>query len=282
MAVEAERLISMSMGKIHASRSQRGGINLHKNLLVATVLHKARTVYMMESYNSMMRARKSDSEGTEEPSVSQLMDTTTPSVQASEQPHVTPDSTHAAGAEEAQNGDVEQPAQDNKENSPPARESCRETSQSSKQTGEVSESSMELGEQNCGRCAKRRLTEIADSSNVQNTSVAPAPSKKAKLDSGEYQSVGYQDQQCQTDAPVPNTTQITNLVHSFSSGFTGLLSGSLTAVPSPQQCDLEEGEDSVFSDSQSSHSSDTGLISCSTQIKEAFETLARPIIALTV
>ncbi|CAL1526523.1 unnamed protein product [Lymnaea stagnalis] len=47
---DTQRLISVSLGKIAQSRGQRGGINLHKNLLVATVLHKARTAYMMQSY----------------------------------------------------------------------------------------------------------------------------------------------------------------------------------------------------------------------------------------
>jgi hypothetical protein len=50
--MESQRLISVSLGKIAQSRCQRGGINLHKNLLVATVLHKARTAYIMESYNN--------------------------------------------------------------------------------------------------------------------------------------------------------------------------------------------------------------------------------------
>lgn len=50
-ASETQRLIAVSMGKIAQSRGQRGGINLHKNLLVATVLHKARTAYMMETYS---------------------------------------------------------------------------------------------------------------------------------------------------------------------------------------------------------------------------------------
>ncbi|BFZ05641.1 hypothetical protein BsWGS_08680 [Bradybaena similaris] len=49
--METQRLITMSLGKIAQSRGQRGGINLHKNLLVATVLHKARTAYMIESYS---------------------------------------------------------------------------------------------------------------------------------------------------------------------------------------------------------------------------------------
>ena len=52
MSNEAERLIATS------SRSRRGGINLRHNLLVANVLLKARTVYMMANYETMMKARQ--------------------------------------------------------------------------------------------------------------------------------------------------------------------------------------------------------------------------------
>ena len=58
MANEAKRLIAMSVGKITSSRSRRGGINLRHNLLVANVLLKARTVYMMANYETMMKARQ--------------------------------------------------------------------------------------------------------------------------------------------------------------------------------------------------------------------------------
>ncbi|CAH1175717.1 unnamed protein product [Phaedon cochleariae] len=51
MASEAERLIGISLTKIAQSRSYRGGVSLHKNLLVATVLQKARYIFMEEAYN---------------------------------------------------------------------------------------------------------------------------------------------------------------------------------------------------------------------------------------
>lgn len=54
MATETQRLIALSLGKIAASRQKRGGINLHKNLLVASVLHKARSAYMMENLQTML------------------------------------------------------------------------------------------------------------------------------------------------------------------------------------------------------------------------------------
>ncbi|XP_059608296.1 immediate early response gene 5-like protein [Phlebotomus argentipes] len=51
MAAEAQRLIGISLSKIAQSRMERGGISLHKNLLVATVLQKARIIFMEEAYH---------------------------------------------------------------------------------------------------------------------------------------------------------------------------------------------------------------------------------------
>lgn len=48
---EAHKLINISLGKIAASRSGRTGASLHKSLLVASVLHKARFVYLEEAHN---------------------------------------------------------------------------------------------------------------------------------------------------------------------------------------------------------------------------------------
>ncbi|XP_030061535.1 immediate early response gene 5 protein [Microcaecilia unicolor] len=46
--LEAHRIVSISLGKIYNSRVQRGGIKLHKNLLVSLVLRSARQVYLSE------------------------------------------------------------------------------------------------------------------------------------------------------------------------------------------------------------------------------------------
>jgi len=50
MSVEAQRLISVSFGKIATFRKQRGGLNLRKNLLVSYVIHNARTVIYEQMY----------------------------------------------------------------------------------------------------------------------------------------------------------------------------------------------------------------------------------------
>lgn len=47
-ALDAQSLISISLRKIHSSRTQRGGIKLHKNLLVSLVLRSARQVYLSD------------------------------------------------------------------------------------------------------------------------------------------------------------------------------------------------------------------------------------------
>lgn len=51
MATEAQRLIGISLAKIAQSKGVRGGVSLHKNLLVATVLQKARYLFMEEAFH---------------------------------------------------------------------------------------------------------------------------------------------------------------------------------------------------------------------------------------
>ena len=48
MSLEAQKLITVSIGKINASRVTRTGTSLHRSLLVASVLQKARNVYLEE------------------------------------------------------------------------------------------------------------------------------------------------------------------------------------------------------------------------------------------
>jgi len=64
-ASEAQRLYSLSLSKIARSRTVRGGISLHKNLLVATVLQKARFQIYMEDVQQLWTS-SSDSANKEE------------------------------------------------------------------------------------------------------------------------------------------------------------------------------------------------------------------------
>lgn len=55
-AFDAQNLISISLRKIQSSRTQRGGIKLHKNLLVTYVLRNARQFYMSKDASPAQRA----------------------------------------------------------------------------------------------------------------------------------------------------------------------------------------------------------------------------------
>ncbi|XP_051867096.1 immediate early response gene 5 protein [Pristis pectinata] len=55
--VEAHRIMTISLGKIYSSRVQRGGIKLHKNLLVSLVLRSARQVYLSEQEELYLQAQ---------------------------------------------------------------------------------------------------------------------------------------------------------------------------------------------------------------------------------
>uniref|UniRef100_A0A8D0E8J4 Immediate early response gene 5-like protein n=1 Tax=Salvator merianae TaxID=96440 RepID=A0A8D0E8J4_SALMN len=57
-ALDAQSLISLSLRKIHSSRTQRGGIKLHKNLLVSYVLRNARQLYLSERYAELYRRQQ--------------------------------------------------------------------------------------------------------------------------------------------------------------------------------------------------------------------------------
>lgn len=54
-AFDAQNLISISLRKIQSSRTQRGGIKLHKNLLVTYVLRNARQFYMSKNLAQTQR-----------------------------------------------------------------------------------------------------------------------------------------------------------------------------------------------------------------------------------
>uniref|UniRef100_A0A8I3MM41 Immediate early response 5 n=2 Tax=Canis lupus familiaris TaxID=9615 RepID=A0A8I3MM41_CANLF len=64
--LEAHRIVSISLGKIYNSRVQRGGIKLHKNLLVSLVLRSARQVYLSDPCPGLYLAGPAGSPAAEE------------------------------------------------------------------------------------------------------------------------------------------------------------------------------------------------------------------------
>lgn len=59
MGTEAQKLITVSLEKIASCRRRRREMSLHKNLLVTTVIHKARIAIMEETYYMMSYAAAS-------------------------------------------------------------------------------------------------------------------------------------------------------------------------------------------------------------------------------
>ena len=256
MANEAQRLIAMSMGKITSSRSRRGGINLRQNLLVANVLLKARTVYMMANYESMMKARQAKVSEQEKPVVEVEPDS------SSDMPPET--------AEETTDGVVSEPtdAVDTNNDSivtesseiierlePVTCDTNKENAVPMKDSTNAQNTPVSNGDKHCSRCTKRRLAEV--DSTQENT-------KKAKVDCSKNTNDSVEDMK--TDG-----AYISNLVHRFNSGFTGLLT-----VNSHYDDDNNRGKGQGLS-------SDGFVSSCSTQMKDSsFESIAIQPIALAV
>ncbi|TRY85579.1 hypothetical protein DNTS_010160 [Danionella cerebrum] len=84
--VEAHRIMSISLGKIYNSRVQRGGIKLHKNLLVSLVLRSARQVYLSDYYSGACLNAQGEREGNEWEIVNSEREKFPPSVTDHESP----------------------------------------------------------------------------------------------------------------------------------------------------------------------------------------------------
>jgi len=240
MASEAQRLMMMSLGKIQGCRQQRGGINLYKSLLVSKVLYRARSVVLSEHHSPRREQQVEEEE-----------DQRVPEVEVPE-PHVVP-----SPESEMHEAEVECDFHDDedKENSTPVSNAV-----SGKPHNEPVHTPEDFQDkkdcQAAPRCTKRRLTEVEQA--VE--SISP---KKQKLE--EY---NYPEQE-----PM-QVEQISSLVSSFNSGFTGLLTSDSDNFSSDENSQTDDNNKDI-------HTPESSLLSCSNQIKESFDILSRPI-ALSV
>ncbi|XP_013415754.1 immediate early response gene 5-like protein [Lingula anatina] len=271
MGTEAHRLITVSLGKIAQCRQQRGGVNLHKSLLVTKVLYKARTAYMMQNFrevvDSKTRTAKTHSSSEKQVSKSKSAETT-----LQVQIHPTPAGNAAPCDSESAGCISPSETHEDKENIPPAQEMSAETKDSFENSDEnmiSKESSLDNksdvdnnADSECAKCVKRRLSETE----LAVDSISPV--KRSKFCDAETQ--------VDTEPMQTETTQISNLVNIFSSGFTGLISNSHNNNSSVENSIQTAEKTRLGSDTQST------ISQCGKHIKEAFETLARPVIALTV
>ena len=254
MATEAQRLMMMSLGKIQGCRHQRGGINLHKSLLVTKVLHKARTIAISEN---VAAKKEEDSEDQRVPEMDVIEEEEQTSQTVSEP--VLNHEEKDASAGNPQLDMTQELTHENSDNQNKENVCPRNTvPQNYPVHGSEDFSEQEERDSNksCSRCVKRRLTEVE----AAVESISP---KKQRKD-GDYEEYSTEPMQVET-------TQISSLVNRFSSGFTGLLASD---------SDISQSHEEPVNTEVQGHTD--SLLSCSTQIKESFELLARPIIALSV
>lgn len=261
--METQRLISVSLGKIAQSRSQRGGINLHKNLLVATVLHKARTAYMMESYSyqQALQRQKLQQEQLQQASSTPSAETnnggenlksTEPdlghvSATPTASERTAPDQPSSCESESHEPMSVHEPEVScDKENSPP------ESSHSSTTKFDTSNSHLAASNQlsqeamstlnTTNKCniLKRRRCSRSSCSQEYECPVNKKP--RVTIDS----SITHTDSSDESNSEMPESPQITNLVSIFNSGFSGLCAISNDAEtnqPSSHQSDPDTSND---------------------------------------
>lgn len=260
MATEAQRLMMMSLGKIQGCRQRRGGINLHKSLLVTKVLHRARSVAISENV-AAQKEEETEDQCVPEMDIKEEEQQQTPTSTSSPLPEPVRD--HEVEDASAGNPDLDISNEETKDISEYQNKENICPSDNKPQNYPVRESedfsdSESKDIRPCSRCSKRRLTEVE----AAVESISP---KKQRIE---------KDFQEYTPEPMQvETTQISNLVNSFSSGFTGLLASESDNTQSHEVEQSQSSEVQGHTDS---------LLSCSTQIKESFELLARPIIALSV
>lgn len=305
MVVEAaQRIIALSLGKIATSRAQRGGARLHRSLLVAGVLMHARsaTVQSQNDCTTDLEEQKyltdcapfSDSvvhpvdESDPETFLELEADQSVPGAEpclttntgTTDLPGVEDHSLHTL-----QPVDI-QPLSALPDSTVPSKDSRLFDSAAHKTDFRPSSSEDILPDviPNSDRKTRgvKRRSESWDSEKMDYRKRSKYETK-FDMDEGNVEVVeadsstdDEDDERMQIDC-----LQLTSLVHSFNSGFSGLLSAS----SEPFLTYVERG-DSFYGSGDavklnSATSTSESMISCSLHIREALETLSRPVVAMS-
>jgi len=278
MVIEsAQRLIAVSLGKIASSRNQRGGVRLHRSLLVAGVLMNARSattsccageisddddtttevddtdvvecaemdVCESDTLTALRPSTSAESRlSTDHAAVGVLR---TAAVESTAPDCVPPDTTASPAADKSA---AEQDAVNNRISVSEVAECARKRKRLDESGGDDDES----GEMKRSRCAAE-LPVVSTSSQV-TAAAGDASETEMEMDG----------------------VQLTSLVHCFSSGFQGLLSNSGAGDSLPSLAYTVDTSSDVRHHTSTSES----IISCSIHIREALETLSRPVLAMSV
>ncbi|XP_078605395.1 uncharacterized protein LOC144878551 [Branchiostoma floridae x Branchiostoma japonicum] len=293
-SVDAQRLIALSIGKLQASRSQRGGIDLHKNLLVSHVLYTARTALLTgmvpEYYHAETTAVQTEDdtvdcpERVEEVAVpvpestecdsalpsgegegeTKTLCTLTPVVDLAQPPL-----TSASGNVDShlQETDVTLTETMDKENiSTEQQQNLTTTSLQPAVLGErcanvpTASCDNKRSAAPCSCCRKRKQSETEAACD----SISP---KKRRI---EQQETDSETDSWETTEDMCTESPVSSLVSIFNSGFKGLVHSSIELESEPpQQAVPRSGP----------NSSKQGLQQCMQEVVTSIGTLARPIVA---
>ena len=282
---EAQRLIALSLGKISASRGQRGGINLHKNLLVASVLYKARTVYMMENVQHMLAAKQraqAEQESNVEISEQQKDepakdDGSNAAVQSEVQPPCHEASAESRSLVKPTTPKVRESL--DKENTPPSGSAPQTHRMECMRDSEPREPKSDNGNSGVLRESRSDISRVNGGSNSdsdccvsQVTCASYVLKRRRSMDTDQHPTVAkkpkyyeHNDSSPSQEAMQTETTQISNLVSIFNTGFNGLCSSD------------QDSKNNVHLNFSSR--SDSGIL-CSSQVEQRLDMV--PVIALTV
>lgn len=240
--VEAHRIMSISLGKIYNSRVQRGGIKLHKNLLVSLVLRSARQVYLSDYYGGACLSAQGEREGKEWDLMDPEREKFPPAAEECDQTEETTQNDEPQTSETVEKDhDDEVKSDEGSEehsqtsSSDPADSVSSESSDAIKQDQE-SPTDATLGEsrqpQQTHVCTNRKRS-------AEESAREDAPQKRTKVTS----SNASDDEESEE----MDTGNVSNLITIFGSGFSGLLSKD-GAKPDAEAEDSDSGSGQICCD----------------------------------
>ena len=236
---QAQHLVALSMDKIKNAKGKKAGLNLHRSLLVSTVLFKAKTAIIMAKYNMRCDYQMAP-ESDDDDDVEYADDGDDQQV-----PDLDSDVESCDSLAESDGTELVSCDSDDKENSAPTTQ-WRENNVLSSSTpqGESKQAAADVVK--CGKCVKRRLTEVE----CAVESITKRPCTQSDNVSTSQSDCALQQQQVPHERL--DCQQVSNLVDSFHCSFSGLLE--------------QQPQNSAPS---THHALSDAFSSCSTQIKDA-------------
>lgn len=225
--LEAQKLISISLGKMAASRVGRTGASLHKSLLVASVLHRARHV-VLESYH-VHRAAHPEAYATT-PTAAQVTGAPLVAVYAPLLPSPVPEAPEAPAEESAEAEDKENRVSDHHQEPEPSpeppqpAEPCSEAPRNPLAESNSNTPNTSPSKNSRSASLKRRRCVSQQETQEAVLSILPkrprtSPSTDPAPDHHSLQQQALQTQQQQSDASNSMEVEhITSLVSIFSFG----------------------------------------------------------------